>query len=124
MKLQALYASLCIAWNATVIWQVQSGVQPIGPTGSVAVIVGAVIFILLLSFALRKGWEGLYIILASLVSLLASTALYSSLTNSAEMWPSQFWQTAGLIVNGIGAISFVLVLAIYIKSRNSISTSQ
>ncbi len=117
MKTQAFYALLCIVWNGVVIWQLQSGTQPIGPTGSTLVIAGAVIFVVLLAYSLHLEREVLYILLAAVVSMLAMSAVWSSVTSSSDAWPSQFWWAMGLSINGLGVFSFVVVTIIFIRGR-------
>lgn len=118
LKIQALYALLCIVWNGVVIGQVQIGVQPIGPTGSTAVIAGAVILVVLLAYCLHAGWEAVYIVLSALIFSLAFSAVWSSVTASSEAWPSEFWQMAGLSINVIGVTSFIVVVVLFVRGRN------
>ena len=100
-----------------VLWQVQSGFEPIGPTGSTAVIVGAVVLVILLAYSLHAGWEVAYILVSAVVSMLALSAVHSSMTSSSTAWPSQFWQAAGLTINVIGVTTFIIVVALYVRSR-------
>ncbi|MFK7733737.1 MAG: hypothetical protein AB8B48_19110 [Pseudomonadales bacterium] len=120
MKVQALYALMCIVWNAVVIFQMHAGFQPIGPTGSTVVITGAVILVALLAYSLHSGWELAYVLLAAVVSLLALSAVFSSMTNSSDAWPSEFWQVAGLLINVIGALSFLVVITLLIRGRRAL----
>ena len=117
LRVQALYALLCIVWNGVVIGQVQMGIQAIGPNGSMVVITGAVILVILLAYCLQAGWEAAYILLAALVFLLAFSAVWSSVTGSSEAWPSEFWQVAGLSINGFGVASFVVVAMLFIRGQ-------
>lgn len=102
-----------------VIWQLKAGMQPIGPTGSAVVITGAVILVVLLAYALHAGWEIAYLLLAAIVSLLAASAVLSSVVNSSAAWPSTFWQGAGLSINVLGVLGFAVVITLLIRGRNS-----
>ena len=120
LKIQILYALLCIVWNAVVIWQNQAGMQAIGPTGSMAVIGGAALIVALLIFGLHRAWEWFYLLVSVAVCYLSMSAVHAGITNDPALWPSQFWQIAGTLVNVIGVLSFIAVLTTYFRVRKTI----
>ena len=119
LKTQVLYALLCVVWNLVVIIQNQIGVQPIGPTGSVTVILSALLIVVLLIVALRKAWEWCYLLVSGVICALAMSAVHAGITNDPALWPSQFWQIAGVMVNVIGVLSFAVVLANYFGAKKT-----
>lgn len=114
---QLLHVALCVAWNALGLWQKSQGVQTIGPTASF----GAIVFVLLLGtglvFLLRKGAETPYLLLSMLGLLMSALAIHGGFTKDLSSWPSEFWRWAGIIVNSVGVIGFLLALAIFIRRK-------
>ena len=119
LRLQMLYAGLCIVWNAVVITQNALGMQPIGPTGSWIVILVAALFILLLwQFHSRALWWP-YILLSLIIGMLALSAVTTGLTSRASLWPSWWWQAAGLGINILGVLSALAAVWLGVKSVRS-----
>ena len=108
LRIQQLYATLCIVWNLTVILQNQLEIVPIGPTGSWVVIVIAAVLMFMLGWSARNGKTAVYFCLSVLVGLAAALAVYSGLVGSADNWPSRFWRAAGIGVNVVGVSSLLL----------------
>jgi len=114
---QLLHVALCVVWNAVGLWQQAHGTQTIGPTASF----GAIVLVLLLGTALvaflRKGAETAYILLSLLGLLMSALAIYGGFTKDSSNWPSEFWRWAGIAVNAVGVLGFVLALGTF-HSRN------
>lgn len=113
LALQLFYALLCFIWNAVALYQIEVGVQPIGPTASVAVMIGAVFFVVLLASAQKFGKDLVYVFVSFLVCILGALSVHSGLTKSPDLWPSEFWRYAGVSINAVGVLSFVAVLVVF-----------
>jgi hypothetical protein len=40
------------------------------------------------------------------------------LTKPPELWPSEFWRVAGIAVNMVGVVGFIMVVRVFLKNRN------
>lgn len=120
---QLLHVALCVVWNGLGLWQKSQGIQTIGPTASS----GAILFVLLLGaglvLLLRKGAETPYLLLSLLGLLLSALAIYGGFTKELSNWPSEFWRWAGIIVNAVGVIGFLLALITYIHRKSHQTSS-
>lgn len=116
---QLLHVVLCVFWNGLGLWQKSQGVPTIGPTASF----GAIVFVLLLGagfiLLLRKGAELPYLLLSVLGLLLSALAIYGGFTKDLSSWPSEFWRWAGIIVNSVGVIGFLLALITFIRRKSN-----
>ncbi|BAJ01959.1 hypothetical protein [Shewanella violacea] len=119
LKVQLTHLFLCILWNAIGLWQLHNGEQSIGPTASMMAIVVVLIAGSLLVFSLNKAWKPLYFSISLLAFLLAAMTIYGGLTKDHSLWPSEFWRFAGIAVNAIGALGFILAITSFFKpSKN------
>ena len=115
IKVQALYAILCVVWNAVGLWQIQQGVQSIGPSASITVIVAILLLLSSMVICLYKKWEVIYLGISLLVSILAVLVIYGGFTKDRELWPSEFWRYAGIVVNLMGVLGFLVALRVFVN---------
>ncbi len=102
------HAVLSIVWNVVGLWLLSLGKQALGPTAAYAAIV---LFILLSSgyiFFAEKEYEKMYLLLACIGAALACYAITGGLTKDHSLWPSEFWRYAGMAVNALGVIGFLV----------------
>jgi hypothetical protein len=120
LALQLIYCSLCIAWNATGLWQISQGVQSIGPTASwsAILILGTLSAVFFLSYRFDKA--GINLAASLMVFVLASLAVWGGFSKPPESWPSEFWRYAGIAVHVLGILTFVFVLKAFIRFRKSL----
>lgn len=107
---QVFHLALCIVWNLTGVYQLGLGLQPIGPTASV---IGAGVMALLVSgliLAALRRWKWLYLSLSIVAAAGAFLAIYGGFTKDPSQWPSLFWQYAGILLNFVGMVGFLLAL--------------
>lgn len=120
---QLLHVALCVVWNGLGLWQKSQGIQTIGPTASF----GAIVFVLLLGagliLLLRRGAETPYLLLSLLGLLLSALAIYGGFTKDLSNWPSEFWRWAGIIVNAVGVLGFILALTTFIRRKSHQTTT-
>lgn len=120
---QLLHVALCVVWNGLGLWQKSQGIQTIGPTASF----GAIGFVVLLGVGfvllLRKGAETPYILLSLLGLLLSALAIYGGFAKELSNWPSEFWRWAGILVNAVGVIGFLLALITFIRRKSHQTSS-
>lgn len=119
LAFQLTHVALCVVWNGVGLLQKSRGEPTIGPTASFAAILVVILLGLGLVMLLRKARETPYLCLSALALLLAVPAIYGGLTKDASNWPSEFWRWAGIAVNSVGVIGFLLALAIYARRRSS-----
>lgn len=114
---QLLHVALCVVWNGVGLWQQAHGTQTIGPTASF----GAIVLVLLLGTGLvaflRKGAETAYIFLSLGGLLMSALAIYGGFTKDSSNWPSEFWRWAGIAVNAVGVLGFVLALGTFLSRK-------
>lgn len=120
---QLLHVALCVVWNGLGLWQKSQGMQTIGPTASF----GAIVFVLLLGagfvLLLRNGAETPYLLLSLLGLLMSAIAIFGGLTKDLSCWPSEFWRWAGIIVNSVGVLGFLLALTTFLRRKSNKPTS-
>ena len=110
---QLLHVALCIVWNAVGLWQQAHGTQTIGPTASFGTIVLVVLLGAGLVAFLRKGAENAYFLLSLVGLLMSALAIFGGFTKDSSNWPSEFWRWAGITVNAVGVLGFVLVFGAF-----------
>jgi len=116
---QLLHVVVCIVWNGIGLAQRASGVQTIGPTASPGAIALVILLGLGLVWLLRSGLETAYLLLSVLGLLIASAAIYGGLTKDPSNWPSEFWRWAGIVVNAVGVLGFLLALLTFIRRKQN-----
>ena len=103
------HAILVIAWNLVGVWLLSNNKPALGPT---ATIMGAVVFglfILAYLYSYSKGFKKVFMFLITIGALFGSFAIYGALTKDPSLWPSEFWRYAGIGVNLLGLIGFLLI---------------
>lgn len=114
---QLLHVALCVVWNGVGLWQQAHGTPTIGPTASF----GAIVLVLLLGTGLVaflcKGAETAYIFLSLGGLLMSALAIYGGFTKDSSNWPSEFWRWAGIAVNAVGVLGFVLALGTFLSRK-------
>ena len=103
-----LHALLVIVWNIAGLWLISQGKSALGPTAS---LVGVVLFAVLIGLYImfyKKEYKKLFLVFAFIGASLGSVAIYGALTKDPILWPSEFWRYAGIAVNTLGVIGFVL----------------
>ncbi len=116
--LMVLHALLVIAWNIVGVWRLSRGESALGPT---ATLVGALIFaILIIIYFLfyKKGYVKLFLTVVTIGALLGSMAIYGAFTKAPNLWPSEFWRYAGVAVNLVGVLGFILALNGFFKKKH------
>jgi ABC-type multidrug transport system permease subunit len=84
---------------------------------------GAIVLVLLLGTGLVaflcKGAETAYILLSLVGLLMSALAIYGGFTKDSSNWPSEFWRWAGITVNAVGVLGFVLALGTFHSQKIS-----
>ena len=99
-----LHALLVIVWNIAG----SQGKSALGPTAS---LVGIFLFAVLIGLYIifyKKEYKKLFLVFAFIGASLGSMAIYGALTKDPVLWPSEFWRYAGIAVNTLGVIGFIL----------------
>ncbi|MFK8020769.1 MAG: hypothetical protein AB8B86_13435 [Pseudomonadales bacterium] len=117
---QATHAFLCIVWNVVGMWQNDQGMQSIGPTASLTVVSIAALLLCSLWLSLHLNWQSIYLALSCIAFTAAAMAIYGGFTKSQELWPSEFWRIAGIVVNLIGVLGFALAVKAFASQRHRI----
>ena len=111
------HALLSIVWNIIGLWLLSQGKQALGPTATYA----AIVLLLLLSagyiFFSKKDYSKIYLVLASMGAALAGYAIAGGLTKDPALWPSEFWRYAGIAVNALGVIGFILGVKTFVGRK-------
>ena len=111
-----LHALLVIVWNLAGLWLISHGKTALGPTAS---LVGVFIFAVLIGLYIifyKKEYKKLFLVFVFIGALLGSMAIYGAFTKDPSFWPSEFWRYAGIAVNTLGVIGFILsVIPISLK---------
>jgi len=105
-----LHALLVIVWNIAGLWLISQGKSALGPTAS---LVGVILFAVLIGLYIifyKKKYKKLFLIFVLIGASLGSMAIYGALTKDHNLWPSEFWRYAGIAVNTLGVIGFVLAI--------------
>ena len=103
------HAILVIVWNLVGVWLLSNNKSALGPT---ATIIGAVVFSLFIVaylYSYSKGLKKVFVFLITIGALFGSFAIYGALTKAPNLWPSEFWRYAGIGVNLLGIIGFLLI---------------
>ena len=119
LGIQILYGGLCILWNTIGLWQIQQGVQPIGPTASLTVILLIVALVAALVICWQCAYKVAYLCFSSLTGLLAANAIWAGVTGNPDLWPSGLWRIAGIAVNVLGVAGLVMVFRATIHQRGN-----
>ena len=111
------HAVLCIIWNAIGLWLLSQGKQAIGPTATYAGI--ALFFLLAVGYIFfsNKDYSKTYLIFAGIGAVLAGYAITGGLTKDHALWPSEFWRYAGMAVNALGVIGFILGVKTFVGRK-------
>ena len=117
LYVQFLYAFLVIIWNAVGLWQRSEGLVSIGPTASTSVIAFALTLVVALYLLVNVGAQKFYMMTSLVILVVASLAIFSAFTKDLNLWTSEFWRWAGVLINSIGVASFFLAVKIY-KNNN------
>lgn len=116
--LQIFWAIGCIAWNMYGLYLISNGQPPIGPTASALGAVLCAVFAFLFWYFLKNNLKWPYIILSAVAALMAGFVIYGSFTKDLSLWPSEGWRWAGIVLNGIGALSCLAGITNVITKRN------
>jgi len=108
-----LHAFLAALWNVAGVWLISQDQSPWGPTASMTGVAVLAILILAYMVTLKKGYEKFFLFLAFLGAVLGVLTIYGALTKEHSLWPSEFWRYAGIAVNSLAAIGFVLTLKVF-----------
>jgi hypothetical protein len=109
--IQILWGLGVAAWNAYGLYQIQNNGAPPGPTASLAVgMIGLIVALVIMSIDLPKWNKWVYVGLCALCCFFGAVAVYGAFTKDASLWPSETWRWAGILLNGIGSLSFLFGL--------------
>ena len=112
-----LHALLAALWNVAGVWLISQGQSPLGPTASLTGVAILAVLILAYIWTLKKGYEKTFLLLASVGALVGLLTIYGALTKDPGLWPSAFWRFAGIAVNSLAAIGFVLTLKVFFQKK-------
>ncbi len=110
LSVQTSHIALSVIWNITGLLQIQNGYQSIGPTASISTIIILGFLLLLLIISANKSWRVVYIVTSLVLALGALSAIYGGFTKDVSLWPSAFWRYAGIAVNMVGVLGFLMAL--------------
>lgn len=68
------------------------------------------VLILIIASFYYKIPKTIYLIFIILCVLLGVIAIYGGLTKDTSNWPSEFWRWAGIAVNSLPILAFVILL--------------
>ncbi|MBY5945635.1 hypothetical protein [Photobacterium rosenbergii] len=115
LRLQLLHLFLCILWNAIGVYQINNGIQPIGPTASLTAILILNVLVVTLVALIKRHFEKSYIALSTLPALAAIMTIAGAFTQAPTMWPAEVWRWSGVMINLIGILGFIIALATWFK---------
>lgn len=81
----------------------------IGPTASWGTI-GITSVLLIIASFFDKMPKFLYFIFIVICVFLGSVAIYGGFTKDISNWPNEFWRWAGIAVNSLPILAFVILL--------------
>lgn len=111
LALLLLWAAGAAAWNIEGVRRMAAGLQPLGPTASLAG--AAVIGLLALMLVVGSRWSRVVVLLASGLILLASgAAVWGAFAGTPDQWPSPAWRWSGVALNAMGLLAAVAMLRI------------
>ena len=113
-----LHAFLAAMWNAAGVWLISQGQSPLGPTASLTGVAVLAVFIVIYIFTLKKGYEKSFLLMAFIGALVGLMTIYGALTKDHSFWPSEFWRIAGIAINSLAVIGFVLTLKVFFQRKN------
>jgi len=113
-----LHAFLAAVWNVAGVWLISQGKSPLGPTASLTGVAVLAILIMIYIFTLKKGYEKSFLLMVSLGALVGLMTIYGALTKDHSFWPSEFWRIAGIAINSLAVIGFVLTLKVFFQRKN------
>lgn len=117
---QLLHIFLSVAWNLAGVYLQAIEEQPLGPTASfstVMVLIG--LAALLLISVNRRLW--LYLCVSTVLLLGAVSAIHGGIVKPSSLWPSEAWRFAGIVVNLIGVVGFILAARMAVRRQRGIS---
>lgn len=103
-----LHALFVIIWNVVGIWLISNGKHALGPTATWVGVGLFSVLIIIYTFFYRKAYYKLFTLVVTIGALLGSYAIYGAFTKEISLWPSEFWRYAGIAVNSLGIIGFIL----------------
>lgn len=108
------------AWNAYGLYQIQNNGAPPGPTASLSVgMIGLIVALIILAIDLTKWNKWVYGGLCAICCFFGAIAVYGAFTKDASLWPSEAWRWAGILLNGIGSLSFLFGLLTKLNKSNN-----
>ena len=113
-----LHAFLAAIWNVVGVWLISQGQSPLGPTASLTGVAVLVVLIVIYIFTLKKGYEKSFLLMASIGAMVGLMTIYGALTKDHSLWPSEFWRYAGIAINSLAVIGFILVLKNFLQRKN------
>ena len=112
-----LHAFLAALWNVAGVWLISQGKSPLGPTASMTGVWVLLALMLIYIVTLKKGYEKTFLFLSFFGAVVGLLTIYGAFTKDPSLWPSEFWRYAGIIVNSLAAIGFILTLKVFFKKN-------
>jgi len=105
-----LHALFVIIWNVVGILLIANGKQALGPTATWTGVGLFSVLIIIYTIFYKNADNKLFTLFVTIGALLGSYAIYGAFTKDHSLWPSEFWRYAGIAVNLLGIIGFILSL--------------
>lgn len=102
------WAGLCALWNAYGAMQISMGGRALGPTATYAG-AGLVILIAIALLVTSTRWPLICRTLAIVAGALAAWTIWNSFILDRNLWPSEFWRWAGIVLNGFGILGAAMI---------------
>jgi len=93
------------------------GLQALGPTASIPTILILIMFGMGLVASAGRWGDWLYLGLAVVLFLGSVSAIYAGFTKPISLWPNEFWRYAGIGINSVGVLGFILAVKTAINER-------
>lgn len=110
LSAQVVWAILSAIWNFTGVALIAQGQRALGPTASI----GGAIVLLTIAVALVATVSRLpvvYLLISIVGGVAAIAAVLNAFAADPALWPSEFWRSAGAVLNGIGFVAAVFGIA-------------
>jgi hypothetical protein len=118
LTVQPSYLGMSMFWNLVNVGLTAAGQKPLGPVGSLELVVAMAVAAILLVVSVRRLiW--LYAGLSLLLALGAINRIYGTFTGAPNNWSSTFFRVFGATINVVGVVGAVLACQLVIRSRHS-----
>jgi hypothetical protein len=108
------WAVLAALWNFGGAWQAARGLPSPGPTASA--LAGVVLLVIASGFFVAVArWPAVFVLLAAVAGLAALVGVVGAFVQDPDLWPSEFWRWAGIVLNGVGFVAAVAALVTFIR---------